>query len=464
MTKEEKLKKSQLLLEKYNQQQLLKFFNEISPIEQERLLDEILSIDFELMASIYSNMKSGAKVNNELGKVEPADLFVWNDYSDEEKSKIFEKGMELISEGKAAVVLVAGGQGTRLGHNGPKGTFSIGLPSGKTLFQIQCERLINLSEKAGHYIPWYIMTSPENHEATVTYFEDNNYLGYKKDFIYFFKQEVLPMIDTEGKILLESKYSISKGPNGNGGCFVSMKKTGVIEDMKRRGIEWVHLYGVDNALVVPANPGFLGFTALSGLPASGLAIRRIDPEEKAGVFCYKDGKPTVIEYMELQEDLKYKRNSNGELVFKSLSIANHIFNIEVIEESPEYDLPYHIAFKKISTVDEVGNAYTPASPNGYKFEMFMFDVFPFLKDIAVFEMDREEVFAPVKNREGIDSPETARTLVLNMHRRWLLETGVKEEELEGKVIEISPLTSCFGENLNPQEIVVNKASALLKTY
>lgn len=455
MDKDLKIKKVLVLLEKHDQKHLLKFFNEISLEDQEKLLDEILNIDFELIESIFEGIKSDIGSKKELGKVEPADSYVWREYSDEEKHKIFKKGIELIGDGKVAVVLVAGGQGTRLGHNGPKGTFSIGLPSGKTLFQLQCERLINLSEKAGHYIPWYIMTSPENHEATVAYFKDNNYLGYKKEFIYFFKQEVLPMIDTEGKILLESKCSISKGPNGNGGCFVSMKKAGVIEDMKRRGIEWIHLYGVDNALVIPSDPKFLGFAALSGLPAAGKAIKRTDPEEKAGVFCYRDGKPAVIEYTELQKDLKYKTNPNGELLFKSLSIANHIFNIKVIEKSHEYNLPYHIAFKKISTIDESGNTYAPISPNGYKFELFMFDLFPFLSDIAVFEIDREDEFAPVKNREGNDSPETARNLVLNMHKRWLLEAGLSEEKLEGKTIEISPLTSCFGENLNSHDIMLD---------
>lgn len=447
-----KLKKVLSILEKYNQQQLLRFFNQISSEEQENLLDEILSMDFEFLSSIFNTIDTGTESKAELFKVEPAESSAWSQYTDEDKNNIFQKGVELIGKRKVAVVLVAGGQGTRLGHEGPKGTFSIGLPSGKSLFQLQCERLINISEKAGHYIPWYIMTSPENHEATLAYFEDNNYLGYRKDCIRFFKQEVLPVVDTEGKILLESRYSISKGPNGNGGCFVSMKKSGIIDDMKEKGIEWVHIYGVDNALVVPADPKFVGFAALSNLPAAGKAIRRIDPEEKAGVFCYKDGKPAVIEYSELNEELKYKTDSQGQLLFKSLSIANHIFNIEIIEKSPHYNLPYHVALKKVSTIDKDGKEYIPSSPNGYKFELFMFDIFPFLKDIAIFEVEREDEFAPVKNKDGNDSPETARTLVLNMHKRWLLQAGVSSEKLKDKIIEISPLTSCFGENLNLESI------------
>jgi UDP-N-acetylglucosamine/UDP-N-acetylgalactosamine diphosphorylase len=463
MDMEEKLKRVLFLVEEYNQKQLLHFFNVLSEKQQEKLVDQILNIDFQLISSLYGKLSENIQNKKEYGDFAPMGSTSWSELADWEKRKVYNAGLDVLAKGKAAAVLVAGGQGTRLGHNGPKGTYNIGLPSGNTLFQLQCHRLINLSNKANCYIPWYIMTSDENHEATVAYFEKNHYLGYPREYVCFFKQEMLPVIDSEGKIVLHTKDSISMGPNGNGGCFLSMGKAGVVDDMLKKGIEWINIYGVDNALVLPADPRFIGFAQRSGLQAASKAVRRNNPEEKAGIFCYNHGRPLIIEYSEVTEDLKYKTGSDGKLIFDNLSIANHVFSMEVIENSCSYNLPYHVAFKMIKTVDKYGEDLQPDKPNAYKFELFMFDIFPFLNDLAVFQVNREEEFAPVKNREGEDSPEAARRLIHDLHHNWLTQVDISREILKDKIIEVSPLTSCFGENLN-KDLILEKINKFEYSY
>ena len=448
----ERYREAEALTEKYNQQHLLKLFRELPVDGQQRLLDQILSLDFDLITSLYNNLTVKDTDECSYNNIEPINVQKLEAFSEDEKETFASKGMEMLKEGKVAVLLVAGGQGTRLGHNGPKGTYNIGLPSGKSLFQLQGEQLINLSKKADRYIPWYVMTSPENNEDTVGFFESNNYFGYPREYVSFFQQDVLPMIDTEGKILLSKEDSIALGPNGNGGCFLALERSGMLHKMKEQGVQWVFQYGIDNSLVKVADPVFIGFTVMSGLQASSKVVRKKYPEESVGVFCYRNGKPDIIEYSELPEALRYKVNENGELAYSSANIINHIFSLEFLEKVSEVKLPYHMAFKKVQYVDGDGNTISPSSPNAYKFELFMFDIFPLLKDMAALEVIREEEFAPVKNKEGADSPSTARSLILDLHKKWLINAGISPEMLKDKLIEISPLTSYYGENLNYDKV------------
>lgn len=448
-----KFEEVKYVTDKYGQQHLLKYYSELSNTEQEVLLNEILDIDFELISSLHSDLVLNNKHESSPEGFSPLKASSFEDCSDEEKENYYNLGIEAIREGKVAALLVAGGQGTRLGHSGPKGTFNIGLPSGKSLFQLQCERLLNISRKAEKYMPWYIMTSPENHSDTIEFFKSNNYFGHNEDYINFFQQGVLPTIDEEGKIFLSSKGKISTGPSGNGGCFLSLKESGMLEDMNSRGIEWLFLYGVDNAMVRVVDPYFIGFTIASGELAASKVVAKVNANEKVGVLCYRNGHPSIVEYTELPDEMIQQRDAYGNLLYDNANILNHIFHMDFITKILEMKLPFHVAHKKISYTNELGFNVIPEKPNGYKFECFLFDIFSNLSDMAALKVKREEEFAPVKNSCGEDSPKTARELTSNLHKQWLINKGLDCNVLSGKTVEVSPLTSYFGENIDLEEII-----------
>jgi UDP-N-acetylglucosamine/UDP-N-acetylgalactosamine diphosphorylase len=435
------------ILKKYKQEHLLQFYNQLNKDEKAALIDEILETDFDLIQNNYDKIIIKNSNINEM-QLKPLKSKSLKNCSATEKLYFYETGMSAISEGKVAAYLVAGGQGSRLGHKGPKGTFDIGLPSGKSLFQLQCERLRYLSKKAGRYIPFYIMTSPENHKDTVDFFDANNYFGYEKTMIMFFKQKTMPSLDEAGKILLSEMNKIAKSPNGNGGCFLALKESGALSDMKNRGVEWLFLYGVDNALVRVADPYFIGFTICTKHLAATKVIEKKTPYENLGNLCYKNGIPAILEYSEIPGILAEERNSEGKLLYSNGSILNHILSVNFIESIVDKTMPLHIAHKKIEFINENGTKIIPDKPNGYKFEYFLFDIFERLEDISALEVEREEEFAPVKNSYGEESPKTSRDLILSLHKKWLIEAGVDSKNLEGKQIEISPLISYYGDNLS----------------
>ena len=311
---------------------------------------------------------------------------------------------------------------------------------------------MRLSRQAGKAIPWYIMTSEENHAETTAFFRDRRHFGLPERDIIFFKQAQLPLVDGEGRILLAAKDRLSLGPNGNGGCFLALKESGALDDMKRRGVEHVFFYSVDNALVKVCDPHFIGFAMASGLPAASKAVVKAGPGEKVGVLCTRGGRPAVIEYSEMTPEMLEARDASGRLRFESANIAIHLFSRDFLERGAGAALPYHVAHKRIAHLGPDGTLVTPTSPNAWKFELFMFDLFPLAEGMAGLLVEREEEFAPVKNRDGVDSPASARELLLGLHRRWALAAGLSEEELRGKVVEISPLTSYAGESVNPAVI------------
>lgn len=410
---EEKIQVVKEMLEKYEQEQLLDNYENMTQKQQEDLLNEILTIDFSQIEKLYEQTKKQKIEKTDV--IEPISYIEKAKMTLEEKKHYEEIGIELIKQGKYAVITMAGGQGTRLGHNGPKGTYDLGLASHKSIFQILCETLKEAKEKYGVFVPWYIMTSRQNHEDTVTFFEKNQYFGYPKEDILFFKQGELPIVNEEGKLLLDKEGRINEAADGHGGIFVSMRKNAVIYDMKARGIEWAFIGGVDNVLVKMVDPIFVGLCIEKKVLAGGKSVVKACPEEHVGVFCRRNGRPSVIEYTEISKEMAEEIDDKGELKYGESHILCNIFNIEAIEEISKDKLPYHSAHKKIEYMDNRGNIIKPEKPNAYKFEAFLFDAFESLEDMAIMRVKREEEFAPVKNAEGVDSPETARQLYRNFY-------------------------------------------------
>ena len=404
----EKYEKAKELVKKHHQEHLLKFYDELDDEKKKELLDQILTIDFDLMEKLYHDAKKPLDLENVT--VEPIDYVDKSKMTATEIKAYEEKGIEAIKANKFAVVTMAGGQGTRLGHKGPKGTFDMGLPSHKSLFELLCDNLKRANEKYGVVIPWYIMTGRENNAATVDFFKKNKYFGYPKESIKFFIQGELPMISVDGKILLDENKMVKKAADGHGGTLKAMGKEKIIKQMKADGIEWVFVSGVDNVLVKSVDPLLLGMSIENKVLGSVKTIEKTDPKEKVGVFCRKNKKVGVIEYTEISDEMAQMRDKYGALVYGDANAIFHLYNIKGLEKVSDLRLPYHTAFKKAKYIDENGKLVEPTSPNAYKFELFIFDSYEMLDDVVVLRVKREEEFAPIKNAEGQDSPETARKL------------------------------------------------------
>lgn len=413
---DEKLKQVEQTLAKYGQEQLLDEYNRLTDKkEKQDFLDSILTIDFNQVKTLYENSKEKPSFMD--SKIEPIDYTDKSKLSKEEYERYKAIGEKKIKEGKLAVVTMAGGQGTRLGHSGPKGTYDLGLDTHKSIFEILTDTLNEARKKYEVDIPWYIMTSEENNKPTVEFFKQHNFFGYPEKCVTFFKQGKLPMLSTDGKILIDENGKIKEAADGHGGIFQSMLRDGVIYDMKARGIEWVFIGGVDNVLVKPVDAVLIGLAEDKNVLAAGKSLVKANPQEKVGVFCKRNGKPSVIEYSEITPEMAAETNENGELKYGESHILCNLFNIKAIEKISQMNLPYHIAFKKAKYIDNNGNLVVPDKPNAYKFESFLFDAFESLDDLAIMRVKREEEFAPVKNAEGVDSPETARKLYLDFHEK-----------------------------------------------
>ncbi len=439
----EKYEKAKELVKKYKQEHLLKFYDEKSTNDKEKLLDQILSIDFELMEKLYKNAKNPIDLKDV--DIEPIDYVDKSKLTATEIKNYEEKGIDAIKANKFAVVTMAGGQGTRLGHSGPKGTFDMGLPSHKSLFELLCDTIKRAREKYNVIIPWYIMTSEENNADTVAFFEKNNYFGYPKSAVKFFIQGQLPMISTDGKILLNEDKMVKMAADGHGGTLKAMGKTKIIEQMKKDGIEWIFISGVDNVLVKSVDPLLIGMSIENNVLGSVKTIEKTDPKEKVGVFCKKNKKVGVIEYTEISDELAQIRDKYGALVYGDANAIFHLYNIKGLEKVSDLRLPYHTAVKKAKYIDKNGKLVEPKEPNAYKFELFIFDSYEMLGDVVVLRVKREEEFAPIKNAEGVDSPETARKLYTDYwnkqeymakYEKWCedpdIDDATKQELLEIK--------------------------------
>lgn len=400
------------IVKKYNQEHLLKYIDLIPTDEgKEDLISDIEKIDFERLKQLYSLSNQNFKNTMKAVMLEHIRVFDKDRFSDEENKEILNIGEDIIANNQYAVVTMAGGQGTRLGHKGPKGTFILNVkPEPKSLFQIIAENLIKSNNKYGIILNWYIMTSTENNDETVKYFQDNNYFGYNSENVKFFKQGNLPLLSEDGKLVVNSEYRIKYAASGNGTIYEAMLNDGIIDDMKKKGIKWVFIGSVDNALLNMVDPMLLGLTKKRGTEIASKTIVKNSPYEKVGVFCKKNGKPGVIEYSEIPESLIEEVDEHGELMYGESHIMCNLYTLDAIEKIANVELPYHSAYKKVDFMQEDGNMFFAKEPNGYKYEAFIFDGFELFDDITLYRGKREEDFAPVKNAEGVDSPETAAKL------------------------------------------------------
>ncbi|KAJ5300511.1 uncharacterized protein N7443_005513 [Penicillium atrosanguineum] len=396
---------------------------------------------------------------------DPADIKRW-----------YDAGLKQVAENKVAVVLMAGGQGTRLGSSAPKGCYDIGLLSEKSLFQLQAERILKLQELAvkanggqSATIPWYVMTSGPTRKPTEEYFAEKNYFGLEKSNVFIFEQGVLPCISNEGKIMLESKGKVAVAPDGNGGIYQALITSGAREDMRRRGIQHIHLHGVDNCLVKVADPIFMGFSAEKDVDIATKVVRKRNATESVGLIVQKNGKPDVVEYSEIDKETAEAKDPKQPdvLKFRAANIVNHYYSFRFFEsiENFAHKLPHHVARKKIGCVNpENGEAVKPEKPNGVKLEQFVFDVFPMtpLDKFASIEVRREEEFSPLKNARGTgeDDPDTSRDDIMKLGQRWVEAAGgIVITEAEAFGVEVSPLISYNLEFLKGREI---RAPAVLE--
>lgn len=397
------------ILKEYGQEHIIKFLENLNPQEKEELENQILKIDFHQLTELYENAKKPVEIKeNKIEKI---------DYIDKQKMNIIQReeladlGGSIVSSGKYAVVTMAGGQGSRLEHPGPKGTFRLDVyGKGKYLFEILVDNLKEANKRYQTTIPWYIMTSKENHDETYQFLEKNNYFGYDKNYVTLFVQGELPLVSLDGKLLIGKNKLVKLASDGNGGTFASLRLSGALADMKERGIEWVFIGSVDNVLLKMVDTVLLGFAIDKGVQIASKSIVKADPHEKVGVFCKMNGHPKVIEYSELPEKMAEEIDDDGELRYGESHVMCNLFTIDAIEEISKQPLIYHSAIKKNSYLDENGKEVVPTEKNCYKFEAFIFDAFTFFDDIAILRGKREEDFAPVKNKEGVDSPKTAKEL------------------------------------------------------
>ena len=397
------------ILKEYGQEHIIKFLENLNPQEKEELENQILKIDFHQLTELYENAKKPVEIKeNKIEKI---------DYIDKQKMNIIQReeladlGGSIVSSGKYAVVTMAGGQGSRLEHPGPKGTFRLDVyGKGKYLFEILVDNLKEANKKYQTTIPWYIMTSKENHDETYQFLEKNNYFGYDKNYVTLFVQGELPLVSLDGKLLIGKNKLVKLASDGNGGTFASLRLSGALADMKERGIEWVFIGSVDNVLLKMVDTVLLGFAIDKGVQIASKSIVKANPHEKVGVFCKMNGHPKVIEYSELPEKMAEEIDDDGELRYGESHVMCNLFTIDAIEEISKQPLIYHSAIKKNSYLDENGKEVVPTEKNCYKFEAFIFDAFTFFDDIAILRGKREEDFAPVKNKEGVDSPKTAKEL------------------------------------------------------
>ena len=393
----------------YHQEHIIKLIETLEGKEKEELIEQIRNIDFQQIMELYDNTKKNIEIKE--NKIENIAYLDKAKLSRVQREEFDTLGQTAIKNHEYAVVTMAGGQGSRLGHNGPKGTFKLDVyGKGKYLFEILAENLKEANKKYEVIIPWYIMTSKENHEETKKFLEKHNYFGYDKKSVVLFTQSELPLIDTEGKLLISKEKKIKEASDGNGGIYASLRRSGSLADMKEKGIKWVFIGGVDNALLKMVDVTLLGMTIKQGNQIASKSVVKANPHEKVGVFCKMNGHPKVIEYAELPKKMAEEMDENGELKYGESNIVCHLFTIEALEKVSKETLMYHSAFKKNSYLDENGKEVIPNEPNAYKFESFIFDAFEFFDDIGILRGKREDDFAPVKNKEGVDSPKTAKEL------------------------------------------------------
>lgn len=387
------------------QEQLLSFYKDLTDESKQKLLNQIERTDF----SVLNNLSNPQNLSGS-GKITPIGGLKLNDIA-KRREKFYSVGSAAIKQGKVAAVLLAGGQGTRLGSSAPKGCYDIGITRPLYIFEQQIKNLMEVTSSCGAFVPLYIMTSDKNNAETKAFFKEHSYFGYPEEYVKFFIQDMAPATDFNGKVYLEEKDSIALSPNGNGGWFSSLARSGLLDDMLSRGVEWINCYAVDNVLQRIADPCFVGATILSGVNCGAKVVCKAEPHEKVGVLCLEDGTPNIIEYYELTEEMANMREKDGSLSYIYGVILNYLFSMERLKQIADEKIPTHIVKKKIPYITASGEHVAPEKENGYKFETLILDMVRLMGSCLPYEVEREREFAPIKNKTGVDSVESARALL-----------------------------------------------------
>lgn len=436
--------------EQAGQGHVFRFWDQLNPGEQKRLAEEAAEIDLtEVNRLVRTLVQVGAQAGVDLADLTPAPYVARPEHGGDQeawkRAKVL--GEEALKAGRVAAFTVAGGQGTRLGYDGPKGTFAVTPLRGKSLFQVFAEKLRAAGARYGRTPHWFIMTSHQNHAATEAFFRDNKHFGLDSGRVHFFRQGRMPAVGFDGKILLEGRGSIALSPDGHGGSLRALQRSGALDLMQSEGIDALSYFQVDNPLVRFIDPAFVGWHLQSKSEMSSKMIPKAYPGEKVGHFCSQRGRLVVVEYSDLPVAMQEERDpATGGLRYLAGSIAIHVFDREFIRRMAgggDNALPFHRADKKIPTIDAVGALVKPEKPNGVKFEMFVFDALPFARNPIIIETLRADDFSPVKNATGVDSPKTCRDDQLRQYARWLRANGATlatdATGLPESAIEVSPL-------------------------
>ena len=444
-------------LAEFGQMHLVRWWKELFEPDQQSLLSQIAGIDLPLVSKLTHQARVQAAASGSVEtagrswRAEPPQQLVrlpacpasqrqWQDAR--------ARGEELLSSGRVGAILVAGGQGTRLGFTQPKGMFRIGPVSRKSLFQMHCEQLLARSRRAGSAIPYFIMTSDATHAETVEFFERHQRFGLPADDVHFFRQGSLPAVsDRDGRILMSAKHALSASPDGHGGILRALRGSGLLDVMRERGIELLYYHQVDNPAASICDPAFVGRHHASGSELSTKVVAKESAGERMGVVVSIDGRTEIIEYSDLPADRAAATGPDGRLLLWAGSTAMHVFGRTFLERltAGGRSLPFHVARKAVPCLDEDGRLTTPHTPNAFKFEQFIFDALPLAETTLVVEADRAREFLPVKNHTGKDSPETCRAGLLALHREWLRAAGA--EVADGVQVEISPLAALEAEDV-----------------
>ena len=392
-------------LKEYGQEHVLKYFDELSEVEKKALEKQIEETDMSILAAALNPDHAASK-----GVISPLPCMELDEI-EEGRESYKQTGISAIKEGKVAAVLLAGGMGTRLGSDNPKGMYNVGITRELYIFECLINNMMDVVKEADTYFHLFVMTSEKNHETTVSFLKEKNYFGYPEEYIHFFKQEMAAATDYNGKIYLEEKGRMATSPNGNGGWFISLMRAGLLDKAKEWGIEWFNIFAVDNVLQRIADPVFVGATIEKNCVVGAKVVRKNAPDEKVGVMCLEDGRPSIVEYYELTDELMNAKDEKGDPAYNFGVILNYLFNISELERVVREELPLHVVKKKIPYIDEKGELVKPEEPNGYKFENLVLDMIHQMSSCLPFEVVREKEFAPIKNKTGVDSVESARELL-----------------------------------------------------
>lgn len=413
---EDKLSEVKKILSKYNQEHLIQFYSELTEKQKSDLLNQILKIDFEEILNLYEESK--LEVLNSTENIEPLDYSIKADFTKSEKKQLTSLGIKAIKSGKVGVITLAGGQGSRIGFSGPKGTFSLETTPRKSLFEIVCDYLKRYATKYKVNIPWYIMTSTNNYFDTISFFEQNNFFEYGRNNIIFFVQDNMPIVDTNGKLVLSEIYKVNLASNGNGNLFSALKKSNLIKDMEQKKLQWLFVGGIDNVLLDPLDPIFIGYTINSKCEIGSKTLFKENPADISWIFARKNKKPAIADCENFTEEISKLTDSKGKYLYREKNMLAHIFSLKAITKMANIKFPYHRAFRKNAFVNFEGMKEVPEKPNIYKFEQFVFDSFSYFNNIALLRVNADEEFAPIKDFRSIYNPEIAakryEELILNM--------------------------------------------------